>query len=205
MDSPEGFAPNPVTGTVIIALTSNSGRNETNAANPRRNNRFGHLLELRPPQTGRGRDHAADIFEWEVLALCGNPRDRLHQARFHPDTSDGGWFTDPDNIGFDTLGRLWVCTDGVQPTGHDGLYVMDLEGSARALPKLFYAPPAGGECCSPTFIDNGHTLLLGIQHPGEGVSSLEEVPTRWPDFDPGRPPRSSIIAISHISGSPVGT
>jgi uncharacterized protein len=204
MDSPEGFAPNPVTGTVIIALTSNDDRRDPDPANPRPNNRFGHLLELRPPQTVNGRDHAADTFAWEVLALCGDPAIPDHAARFHPDTSSNGWFTDPDNIGFDPSGRLWICTDGVQPSGHDGLYAMNLEGYGRALPKLFYAPPAGAECCSPTFIDNGATLLLGIQHPGEGAASLDLTPTRWPDFDPARPPRPSIVAITQVSGLPVG-
>ncbi|MFN4185133.1 MAG: PhoX family protein [Hyphomonas sp.] len=204
MDSPEGFSPNPVTGTVIVALTSNSDRRAPGPGNPRSNNRFGHLLELRPPPTARGPDHAADIFEWDVLALCGDPLDASHSARFHSGTSTDGWFTDPDNIGFDPAGRLWVCTDGVQPTGHDGLYAMDLKGPGRALPRLFYAPPAGAECCSPVFTDDGKTLLLGIQHPGEDAPSLERVTTRWPDFDPALPPRPSVVAITHIKGAVIG-
>lgn len=205
MDAPEGFAPNPATGTVVIALTSNPGRSDVNPANPRPANRYGHLLELRPPQTPGGPDHAADVFEWDVLALCGDPRDPSHGAAFHPETSNNGWFTDPDNIGFDPLGRLWVSTDGVQPSGHDGLYAMDMEGPGRALPKLFYAPPAGAECCSPTFIDDGAVLLLGIQHPGEGANALADTPTRWPDFDPALPPRPSVVAIARRDGGPIGS
>ena len=204
MDSPEGFAPNPVTGTVIVALTSNAGRSEAVPGNPRANNRYGHLLELKPPQTGDGVDHAADVFDWEVLALCGDPSNAGHGAQFHGQTSANGWFTDPDNIGFDPGGRLWVCTDGVQPSGHDGLYAMDQVGDARALPKLFYAPPSGAECCSPTFIEEGRTLLLGIQHPGEDSASLSHVSTRWPDFDDGLPPRPSIVVISRSDGRLVG-
>ena len=205
MDSPEGFSPNPVTGTVIIALTSNSDRTSPSPGNPRTNNRFGHLLELRPPPSATGPDHAAAVFEWDVLALCGNPMDAGHSAKFHSGTSGEGWFTDPDNIGFDPSGRLWICTDGVQPTGHDGLYAMDMEGPGRALPKLFYAPPAGAECCSPVFIDQGKTLVVGIQHPGEDARSLDQTSTRWPDFDPALPPRPSVIAIRHKSGAPIGT
>ncbi len=205
MDSPEGFSPNPVTGTVIIALTSNSERSAPAPGNPRAQNRFGHLLELRPPPTANGPDHAADVFEWDILALCGDPADQSHGARFHPGTSRGGWFTDPDNIGFDPEGRVWVCTDGVQPSGHDGLYAMDMEGPGRALPKLFYAPPAGAECCSPLFIDDGTALLIGIQHPGEDAPSLDQVSTRWPDFDAGLPPRPSVIEIRHLSGLAIGS
>lgn len=204
MDSPEGFAPNPVTGTVIIALTSNADRKQAGPANPRANNRFGHLLELRPPETDKGRDHAADVFEWDVLVLCGDPQNPDHNAKFHPATSENGWFTDPDNIGFDPDGRLWICTDGVQPSGHDGLYAMDIEGAGRALPRLFYAPPSGAECCSPTFIDEGRTLLLGIQHPGEDSASLSDVSTRWPDYNPDIPPRPSIVAITQREGLRIG-
>ncbi len=205
MDSPEGFAPNPHTGTVVIALSSNADRIHTDPANPRPNNRFGHMLELHPPRIASGIDHAADEFEWTVLALCGNPSDPAHHAHFHPETSKRGWFTDPDNIGFDPLGRLWVCTDGVQPSGHDALYAMDLTGKGRALPKLFYAPPDGAECCSPTFINEGKTLLIGIQHPGEGVALLKDVPTLWPDFDKNLPPRAAVIAITHVNGAIIGT
>ncbi|ABI75858.1 conserved hypothetical protein [Hyphomonas neptunium ATCC 15444] len=205
MDSPEGFSPNPETGTVIIALTSNADRTAADPANPRINNRFGHLLELRPPPTAKGPDHAASVFEWDVLALCGDPGETAHGAQFHPATSMKGWFTDPDNIGFDPQGRLWVCTDGVQPSGHDGLYAMDVEGSGQALPKLFYAPPSGAECCSPLFVDDGKTLLVGIQHPGEDTPSLEKTSTRWPDFDPSLPPRPSVIAITHVAGAPIGS
>ncbi len=205
MDAPEGFAPNPVTGTVVIALTSNADRRDANPANPRPHNRFGHLLELHPPRTPHGPDHAADVFTWEVLALCGDPNDPGHEAAFHPETSRNGWFTDPDNIGFDPAGRLWVCTDGVQPSGHDALYAMDMTGDGRALPRLFYAPPAGAECCSPTFIDGGKTMFLSIQHPGEGVASLKDTPTRWPDFDPQRPPRPGVVAITHDFGRAIGS
>ena len=143
MDSPEGFAPNPVTGTVVIALTSNSDREVPEAGNPRANNRFGHLPELRPPVANQGVDHAAAVFRWDVLVLCGDPGVQDHAVVFHQDTSRNGWFTEPDNIGFDPRGRLWVCTDGVPPSGHDALYAMDMEGPGRGLPKLFYAPHPG--------------------------------------------------------------
>ncbi len=205
MDSPEGFAPHPQTGDIYVALTSNSDRVEPNAANPRPSNRFGHLLELSPPPTESGPNHAASVFTWEVFALCGDPSNPDHEAAFHPETSRYGWFTDPDNIGFDPTGRLWVCTDGVQPSGHDALYVMDVQGPGRAMPRLFYCPPAGAECCSPTFSADGRTLFLAIQHPGEGVATLDETPTRWPDFVYSHPPRPAVIAITRIDGDIIGT
>jgi secreted PhoX family phosphatase len=202
MDSPEGYVPHPFNGRVYLALTSNSARVRVNAANPRANNRHGHLLELVPPMTPRGADHAAECFDWNVLALCGDPFDRASGARFHPDTGANDWFTDPDNLGFDAAGRLWVCTDGVQQQGHDGLYVMDVDGPERARPHLFMSPPAGAECCSPVFADSGRSLWLAIQHPGEHADSLSCIDTTWPPSD-GSAPRSAVIVIMRDDGEPI--
>lgn len=205
MDAAEGYQPNPANGRVYLALTSNADRSSPNPANPRAHNRFGHLLELSPPPTAQGPDHAADEFTWEVLALCGDPSVEDHRAAFHPGTTSTGWFTDPDNLGFDAAGRMWVCTDGVQPSGHDALYVMPVDGPNRARPQLFYCPPAGAECCSPAFSDDGRTLFLGIQHPGEGVARLEEVETHWPATDGAAPPRAAVVAITEVSGHRIGS
>ena len=205
MDAPEGFKPHPDNGSIYLALTGNTARDVANAANPRVNNRFGHILELQPPTTPHGPDHAADFFNWEVLALCGDPAQPEHEAHFHSETAAGNWFTDPDNIGFDPAGRMWVCTDGVQPSGHDGLYIMPVDGPNRARPQLFYAPPAGAECCSPVFGDAGRTLFLAIQHPGEDAATLADVTTHWPDVQNETPPRAAVVAISHEFGGIVGS
>ncbi len=63
MDSPEGFTPNPVTGTDVNALTSNPGRDIPAPGNSRASKRFGHLLELRPLKDSAGVAHAAAAFE----------------------------------------------------------------------------------------------------------------------------------------------
>jgi hypothetical protein len=204
MDAPEGFKPHPTNGCIYIVLTSNADRVNPNPANPRTNNRFGHIIELQPPATAKGADHTAAKFTWNVLVMCGDPRVPEHRASFHPDTTANGWFTDPDNIAFDPAGRLWVCTDGVQPSGHDGLYVMPVDGPNRARPQLFYAPPSGAECCGPVFSDDGKTLFLAIQHPGEGVATLADVETHWPDPKGSAPPRAGVVAITQIAGKVVG-
>ncbi|MFC4254841.1 PhoX family protein [Croceibacterium xixiisoli] len=196
MDSPEGFEPNPVTGHVYIALTGNGDRTEPNPANPRAANNHGHILEMIPPNGANGQpDHGADSFAWDVFILCGDPKNPQDQAQFHADTSRQGWFVEPDNIGFDPAGRLWVCSDGPGIRGHDGLWVMDTTGPKRGLPRLFYNPPIQSECCSPAFTPDGQTLFLSIQHPSERAANLAEVLTGWPDFAPGQPPRPAVIAI----------
>ena len=113
MDRPEDVQPNPANGKVYVILTNNKGRteNEEDAANPRADNVFGHIIEMAPPDG----DHAAERFTWEVLVRCGDPRVAEVGALWSPDTSDNGWFACPDNAAVDAQGRLWISTDQGEP------------------------------------------------------------------------------------------
>jgi secreted PhoX family phosphatase len=206
MDSPEGYEPDPINGHVFIALTGNAERrpDQVNPANPRRANPHGHMLELMPPRVDGKPDHGADSFAWRVFLLCGDPRDPAMGATFPAGTSSEGWFVEPDNIGFDPAGRLWLCSDGPGIRHHDGLWAMQVAGPEAGLPRLFYSAPAHSECCSPAFTPDGRTMFLSIQHPSEGANGIDDVSTRWPDFDPAMPPRPSLIAIRRIDGKRVG-
>lgn len=221
MDAPEGFIPHPLTGKIYVAMTENEDRlpanegdvaEQVNAANPRGPNPHGHILELLPPGANGARDAAAEVFGWDVFVLCGDPASAEDGALFHPDTTASGWFTDPDNLSVDPEGRLWVATDGPPPFGiADALYVMDTEGPARGLPKLFYIPPVGSECCSPAFTPDGGSLFISVQHPGElrieddeDAESFDEQGTTWPDFAEGGPARPSVVVLTRTDGAPVG-
>ena len=200
MDSPEGYAANPSTGIVYLALAGNRGRTRADPANPRSPNPEGHMLELVPPPGLDGLpDHAATLFGWNVFFLAGDPADPAADARYHPDTSASGWFSQPDNIGFDPAGRLWLCSDGPGARGHDGLWVIDTEGADRARSRHFYSAPPSAECCSPSFTLDGSALFLSIQHPAEGSASIADANTRWPDGGPAGPPRPSVVVISAIA------
>src|SRR3546814_14491755 len=74
MDRPEDVETNPVTGSVFVMLTNNTRRRagQTNAANPRGPNRFGHILELVPPGGAGAIHHGADTYRWNVILLAGN-------------------------------------------------------------------------------------------------------------------------------------
>ena len=148
-------------------------------------------------------------FTWDVFVLCGDPKDPASGAKYHSGTSENGWFTDPDNMGVDPAGRLWVCTDGPPDAGfNDALYVMATEGSDRACRGSSISPPLGAEVCSPTFTPDGRTMFISIQHPGglrldgEDATSIANVETSWPDFTDGGPPRPSLVVITRDDGGP---
>ena len=209
MDRPEDIEANPVTGRVYVMLTNNSRRkaDEVNAANPRANNAFGHVVEMIPD----GADHAASTFRWEILVRCGDPSVAAVGATFSSETTKNGWFGMPDNCAVDNRGRLWVATDGNsgKVTGRaDGIWAVETEGQRRGTSRHFFRVPVGAEMCGPFFTPSDETLFVAVQHPGEadeGIGATFENPsTRWPDFKDGMPPRPAVLAITKSGGGKIG-
>jgi secreted PhoX family phosphatase len=58
--------------------------------------------------------------------------------------------------------------------------------------------PVGAEVCGCAFVPDGRSLLLTIQHPGEG-GTLARPLSHWPD-GPGHVPRPSLIALRRTDG-----
>jgi secreted PhoX family phosphatase len=219
MDRPEDVEPNPVTGRVYVVMTNNDRRKAASdanvreragGANPRAGNRWGHIVELTPPGgAGAKADHAADKFRWEIFLLAGNPAQAEQGAKYGAGTSDKGWLAAPDNVAFDRRGRIWIGTDGMpsqaQPAAADALYGADTAGPGRAITRRFFSVPVGAELCGPAFTPDSKTLFVAVQHPGEGRDSTYDKPsTRWPDFQPGAPPRPSVVVITKDDGGEIG-
>jgi secreted PhoX family phosphatase len=214
MDRPEDVEPNPANGRVYVMLTNNTKRapGQVNAANPRAENAFGHIIEI----AEKDGDFAATSGTWEVLLKCGDPSVAAVGATFSTETTANGWFGMPDNCAIDAEGRLWVSTDGNSPkkTGRtDGLWAVDTDGKARGTSKLFFRVPAGAELCGPLLTADMETMFVAVQHPAEkgedwqafGRPSYYEDPaTRWPDFANGVPPRPSVLAIAKRGGGKIG-
>ena len=215
MDRPEDVEPGPG-GRVVLALTNNADRkgDTTDTANPRGPNAHGHIIEMLED----GGDVGATSFKWSILVLCGDPARPEHKARWHPETTANGWFSAPDNVAFDPSGRLWISTDQGTSWGRlsgkaDGLYALEHTGEKRGLSKLFFRCPVGAEMCGPRFTRDGTALFLAVQHPAADgaadwksfgkASSFDDPATRWPDFQPGMPPRPSVVVIKRRGGGKI--
>lgn len=204
MDRAEDVETNPVTGRVYAALSNNGTRKQEqiDAANPRAKNDHGHIIEMAP----KDGDHASTEGTWSVFIAAGQPG-KHEGTKYHPQTSADGWLSCPDNVAFDSKGRLWIAMDSGEVAGiADGLYACDVAGEGRALTRQFFAGPRGSEICGPILTPDDRTLFLAIQHPGEGPGSSYEKPsTRWPDFKDGQPPRPSIVVVTKKDGGVIGS
>lgn len=213
MDRPEWAAVHPVTRDVYCTLTNNAargsaGRAAADAANPRANNTFGHIIRWRE----EGGDVGATRFTWDIFAMGGNPElaDPSKKGSFKGDA-----FGSPDGLWFDSRGILWVCTD-VSPTalnrgdyaalGNNQILAVDpRDGSFRR----FLTGPRGCEITGLTGTPDGRTFFVNIQHPGEigGERTDPDQPRRlsnWPDFDPNGRPRSATLVIRRDDGGMIG-
>jgi secreted PhoX family phosphatase len=220
LDRPEDVAVNPRTGDVYLSCTQNLNRDGgvvavagrmldtgTDRSSPRAPNVSGHILEF----VERGRDAAATSFGWEVFLLAGAPTGAQLLAALPPDhsaslTSDATFFggatdgeqlsafANPDNLGFDADGNLWIVTDGNQPgDNNDGCFVVPTEGPERGHVRQFMSGPVGAEICGCEFAPDGASLFLTVQHPGEAGSATNPQ-SRWPDGGAAAP-RPSVVAI----------
>jgi len=204
MDRPEDIETNPVNGKVYAAMTNNTQRGTTgrpgpDAANPRAENRHGHIIEITPT----GGDHTATTFTWDIFIKCGDPAvDKETYYGGYP-TSMVSPISSPDNIMFDKLGNLWIATDGQTGTfrRNDGVYAVPVEGPERGFARQFFSGVPGGETAALILSDNDDTLFVSIQHPAEG-STLESPTSKFPD---GNEPRPSVVFVMKDGGGTIGS
>ncbi|WP_309071587.1 PhoX family phosphatase [Arthrobacter sp.] len=173
MDRPEDVEPNPVTGKVYVACTNNSNRGvgtraKADEANPRTQNRDGHIVEI----TETNNDATASTFNWNLLMVCGDPAqgDVTYFSGYPVDQVSP--ISCPDNVAFDSVGNLWISTDGA-PSGigyNDGLFKVTLEGPNRGKVEQFLSVPRDAETCGPVIHDQEGMVFVAVQHPGEDGS-----------------------------------
>jgi secreted PhoX family phosphatase len=200
MDRPEWITVAP-DGTVYATCTNNSSRAVTDAANPRVQNRHGHIV--RWTETGNVPD--ATSFDWSIVLQAGDPS--LTSANGNlAGNIDGDTFSSPDGIDVDPQGRMWVQTDmsipgnsgvggvtNVDVFGHNAMYYIDPASGAST---RFLVGPVGCEITGLTYTPDLRTFFINIQHPSG----------QWPSSVQGNtlPPRSATVVVRRTDGQPVG-
>jgi secreted PhoX family phosphatase len=214
MDRPEWIAVDPRTQDVYCALTNNTSRGKSgqrgpNAANPRSDNVFGHIVRWREERN----DPAATRLRWDVFALCGDP---AHEDPARRGTVSGDMFGSPDGLWVDGRGVLWIQTDVSTSVLNRGDYarignnqMLAADPATREV-RRFLTGPAGCEITGVTTTPDGTTMFVNVQHPGETASERSDpkAPTAissWPDGPSGGRPRSATVVIRKADGGLIGT
>jgi uncharacterized protein len=200
MDRPEWITVAP-DGAVYCTCTNNSSRAVTDAANPRTQNRHGHIVRW----TEDGNTPGATAFRWAIVLQAGDPS-LTSTAGNLTGNINGDTFSSPDGIDIDPQGRLWVQTDmsipgnsgvsgktNVDVFGHNAMYHVD---TATGASTRFLVGPVGCEITGLTYTPDLKTFFINIQHPTGA----------WPSSVQGNtlPPRSATIVVRRTDGLPVG-
>ena len=153
----------------IVMLTNNNKRKaeQVDAANPRPENLFGHIVEMTPPDG----DHAADQVRLghpgQVRRSQRSPRSAPRSARHHGQRLVRHARQLRRRRGRAACGSPPTATT-LRRTGRtDGVWAMETEGELRGTSQLFFRVPIGAEMCGPKFTPDDKTLFVAVQHPGE--------------------------------------
>ncbi|HEY9104667.1 PhoX family phosphatase [Chitinimonas sp.] len=215
MDRCEWIAVNPQRqGECYATLTNNSqrgaeGKPGVDAANPRKNNLFGHIMHW----VENGEDAAASGFKWDIYAMAGRPDAAAEEHRNARAMGDA--FGSPDGLYLDHNGILWIETDISTSTLNQKEYAgMGNNAMLASIPatgeiKRFLTGPAGCEITGISFTPDHRTLFINIQHPGEPGNEITDPAkpraiSSWPDGDKGGRPRSATVVIRKNDGGVIG-
>jgi secreted PhoX family phosphatase len=244
MDRPEWVAIHPTTREVYLTLTNNSNRGNTpssvnnpngttsagsarppvDAANPRPDNDYGHIIRWRET----GGDVAALSFDWDIFVKCGDKATAkvlggTYIANGHDGyvgNINGDDYGAPDGLWFDRDGRLWIQTDQAGNAQGDwvniGGNVMMCTDPSTGLTKRFLTSPKNCEVTGVITTPDGRSMFVGIQHPGEDWLVNFTDNSTWPDSGINGPttaseqssvsrPRSAVVVITKDDGGVIGT
>lgn len=184
MDRCEDVQPSLVSGRIYVSCTNNSdrgkaGKEGATEINPRTENRDGHIVEI----IEDGGDQAGRTFTWNLLMLCGDQAqgDAVYFSGFPAEKVSP--ISCPDNLAFDSVGNLWIATDGA-PDGigyNDGLFKVTLDGASRGKVEQFLSVPRDAETCGPIVHDLDQHVFVAVQHPGE-EGTFEAPHSMFPDY-----------------------
>lgn len=215
MDRPEWGAAHPLTDEVYMTMTNNrrcgntpassnkvdgttaagSANPPVDAANPRPDNDYGHIIRWRDGDWSDGRtDVTATHFTWDIFVLCGDKMvssttktlgdsydkanligleetDPLLGKKVYEGNIVGGDYGAPDGLWFDKDGRLWIQTDQAGNAMGDWVNisgnVMMCADPSTGMTRRFLTSPPHCEVTGVITTPDGKNMFVGIQHPGE--------------------------------------
>jgi secreted PhoX family phosphatase len=163
----------------------------------------GYVLEIAPT----GGDDAAATARVTTLFAAGDPQTIAAQYGRSGLPAGSAWVENPETVAVDTRGRAWVGTDrgGAPGAQANGLFVVDLDGPGRGVPLPMYGAPRGAAVGGAALTPDGEVLFTAVRHPGaEPGATFARPGTRWPAFEAGVPPRTTLIGIERVAGGAVG-
>jgi secreted PhoX family phosphatase len=213
MDRPEWVTTHPESGDVYVSMTNNAKRGDdaaasSDAANPRNNNQFGHILKLLET------DASATQFDWDVFALAGSEE--------QGGSIKGDVYANPDGMMIDARGVLWVQTDisakklntdEFAQFGNNQMLAVD---PATGETRRFLTGPVGCEVTGVVMTPDLTTMWVNIQHPGDvpailakqGIKKSPSQPnaaSNWPDHATHGRPRSATVLVTKEDGGIIGS
>ncbi|NGN98946.1 PhoX family phosphatase [Grimontia sp. S25] len=211
MDRPEWCAVDPFSGSAYMTLTNNTRRTEGNSANPRVNNKFGHII--RWDEGRRSTEFSWDIFVFGAPADGDADTNRSGLTEFNQ-------FASPDGLAFDKRGIMWIQTDNgtdeVEEYTNDQMLAVVpsplMDDEFNQLPiseenqgelRRFFVGPNGCEVTGFAISPDYRSVFVNIQHPGNWPYSddaTEETPS-----DVDLRPRAATVVIRRNDGGPIGT
>ncbi|GLI95347.1 PhoX family protein [Methylocystis echinoides] len=212
-----------------------SARPPFDAANPRPDNDFGHIIRWRE----NGKRVTATTFSWNIFVQCGDSRTTKTLAATYVPNLDFGTgtanyvgnvvdvpagsadFGAPDGLWFDYFGRLWVQTDQVGDGSGDfiniGANCMVCADPNTGKVRRFLTGPNRCEVTGVTMTPDGKTMFVGVQHPGEDSSAANPTQfSNWPQNQwavesdgvtplPKGRPRSAVVVITKNDDGIIGS
>lgn len=196
----------PVSSNQPDGTTAGGGaRPPVDAANPRPDNRYGHIIRWRED----GKKVTATTFRWDIFVQAGD--------KTRPETNlqgniKGDDFGAPDGLWFDDFGRLWIQTDQAGDGRGDwtkiGGNTMSCADPNTKQIRRFLTSPTDCEVTGVITTPDGKAMFINIQHPGDsGTTSNPTLSSNWPNsqgYGPSGRPRSSTVVITRNDGGVIG-
>ena len=206
------------------STSAGSARPPVDAANPREDNDYGHIIRWRET----GRSVAATKFSWNLFLQAGDSATTKaalptnnYKGNIVADPAGSADFGAPDGLWFDPFGRLWVQTDQAGDASGDwvniGANCMVCADPNTGTARRFLTAPPNAEVTGVTMTPDGKTMFVGIQHPGEDSTAANPTQfSNWPQSQwnvksdgvtplPGGRPRSTVVVITKDDGGVIGS